>query len=252
MKKRYYSLFAAAAMLMATSCSQEEEMVQQSGGDLTTFSVVLDGAVSARTAGDGMTVDKLYYEVYQGDKKIYDDVKAIASGKTSVELQLMKGETYQITFWAQNANSIYDAENLQAIDVDYATSYSNKEAYDAFFNSFSMKANGGEKTIYLYRPFAQLNVGTSTADWETAENLLSLAGKTVAPVSESQVVVKGLANKFNAVTGKAEGSVTATFAKAAITAEEFTATAENKSYVNLAMNYLLVPGEEAPKGFNGT
>lgn len=252
MKKRYYSLFAAAAMLLATSCSQEEEMVQQVGGDLTTFSVVLDGAVSARTAGDGMTVDKLYYEVYQGDKKIYDDVKAIASGKTSVELQLMKGETYQITFWAQNTNSIYNADNLQAIAVDYTTSYANKEAYDAFFNSFSMKANGGEKTIYLYRPFAQLNVGTSTADWETAENLLSLAGKTVAPVSESQVVVKGLANKFNAVTGKAEGSVTATFAKAAITAEEFTATAENKSYVNLAMNYLLVPGEEAPKGLNGT
>ena len=252
MKKRYYSLFAAAAMLLATSCSQEEEMVQQSGGDLTTFSVVLDGAVSARTAGDGMTVDKLYYEVYQGDKKIYDDVKDIASGKTSVELQLMKGENYQITFWAQNANSIYNADNLQAIAVDYTTSYANKEAYDAFFNSFSMKANGGEKTIYLYRPFAQLNVGTSTTDWEAAENLLALAGKTVAPVSESQVVVKGLANKFNAVTGKADGSVTATFEKAAITAEEFTATAENKSYINLAMNYLLVPGEEAPKGLNGT
>ncbi|MBQ2857124.1 MAG: hypothetical protein IJE78_08410, partial [Bacteroidaceae bacterium] len=74
MRKFYYPILGAATMLlaMATSCSQDDDLVQQSG-EMTTFKVELDGASQSRTAGDGQTVNELYYAVYnkQGDKVIY-------------------------------------------------------------------------------------------------------------------------------------------------------------------------------------
>ena len=97
MKKLYYSLFAAAAMLLATSCSQEEDFGQPSNVGLTTFSVSLDGTAGSRTAGDGQTVDKLYYAVYDGETNQvlyptsgnYGTAEKVNGGWT-LELPLMK------------------------------------------------------------------------------------------------------------------------------------------------------------------
>lgn len=243
MKKLYYSLFAAAAMLLATSCSQEEELVQQSNG-LATFSVSLNGATSARTAGDGQTVDKLYYEVYEGTTKIdgdaYDKVVDMNAGKATVEIPLMKGHTYTIAFWAQNSNAgIYDAEDLTAIGVDYTNATANNEKYDAFYKAISYQVKSTPTTVELTRPFAQLNVGTTTTDWEAAKNLLQ--GND--PTDKSIVTVAGLANSFNVFKGEATGNVDVNFAAAGFIGENF--TLNNVEYKNLAMNYLLVPGGDA-------
>ena len=252
MKKHFYSLFAVASMMLAvTSCSQEEDFGQQSNGDLTTFSVSLNGAVQSRTAGDGKTVDKLYYAVYQDDVKVYpkdvNGVADISNFTAQVQVPLLKGEEYDIIFWAQkDGNEIYDITDLTEITVDYTKAKSNQESYDAFYNALNdFTANNKTQTVELRRPFAQLNLGTS--DWEEAKKALKDA---TDPVTHSEVIVKGLADTFNPLTGIASGDVEATFKAETITGEDFNLTIneESKTYKTLSLNYLLVPCNKAPQG----
>lgn len=250
MKKYFYSALAAAAMLLATvSCSQEENFVEPTG-QMTSFSVQLTGAPKSltRDAGDGKTVDKLYYAVYQDGTKVFPangngSVGINTDLTAKVEMPLLKGEEYDIIFWAQKEGvGVYNISDLTSITVDYTNALSNQESYDAFYNALNdFKADNKVHTIELRRPFAQLNLGTS--DWERAKEALKT---TADPVTHSHVVVKGLANTFAPLTGVASGDETVTFKAAAINTENF--TVNNKTYKNLALNYLLVPCEKAPQG----
>lgn len=279
MKKYYYSLFAAATMLLATtSCSQDEEIIRQSN-EMTTFKVELEGSTKSRTAGDGQTVDKLYYAVYDkdGGNVIYPntDVKygtaTVTEGKASVELPLMKSEEYDIVFWAQKDGSgAYSFTNLKEITVNYPTDgtlYSNQENRDAFFNALNnYKADGNTQTVELRRPFAQLNVATTLADWDEATRLYQANGGTGDPVKFSKVTISQLATTFNALSGEASGNTESVlFNKAELLKETNEngdevvesifiekkaddGTTSKKEYKLLAMNYLLMAGEKEPQG----
>lgn len=279
MKKFYYSLFAAATMLLATtSCSQDEELVQQGSSDVTTFKVELEGASGSRAAGDGSTVDVLYYEVHQGNKIVLDDKKAIldGSGTVSLELPLLKGENYNIIFWAQKSTAeIYGNGNLTNITVDYSKANANMEEYDAFFNALvDFKADNKVTTVQLRRPFAQLRIGTTEADWQEAIKMIDANND---PVTESKITLTGLATKFNALTGDAAFTNETTdkeakveFKKAILLKEEQKDANGNvmtdangdpiltvekfalkgTDYRYLSMNYLLVPGQKAPQDLN--
>lgn len=247
MKKFYYSLFAAATMLLATSCSQEEDFGQQSSGELTSFSVKLENATGSRAVGDGTTATKLYYEVYRGSECIIDQNVAINT-TASIEMPLLKGEKYDIIFWAQSANGIYKVENLKEITVDYQSPKANMEDYDAFYNALNeFTADGKTHTIELRRPFAQLNLGTS--DWEKAKEGLAANGNTdEVPVTHTQVTVKGLATSFSPLTGIATGDAgEVTFAYNELPSQE-TLTVDNVSYKYLSLNYLLVESTNEPQG----
>ena len=255
MNKKKYSLFVASMMLLAgTSCTQDEVIKSSSSDQMTTFKVSLEGEANSRTAGDGKTVDRLYYEVYQGGKKVLDNkgedanadpVTKNEDGGFIVEMPIMRGEKYDIMFWAEAENSVYDATDLQEIEVNYDVVAANKEAYDAFFyGEENFIATSNETTIVLTRPFGQLNVGTTVADWEKAKTMIADGD----PVTKSEVKVKGLANRFNVLTHVAsvEGEVgEVTFTKAALlngeTFEVKVSDTEKAKYQNLAMNYLLVP-----------
>lgn len=265
MKKYYYSLIAATAMLFATtSCSQDEELVPQGSSDVTTFKVELQGATGSRAAGDGKTVDILYYEVHQNGRIVKDLTAEIKDGEAIVDIPLLRGEVYDIIFWAQKSeSSIYKTDDLTNIQVSYnENTKANKEEYDAFFNALDdFKATNSETTVQLRRPFAQLNIGTIDTDWTTAKDMI---GGTDAPVTTSEVTVKGLATNFNALTGLAAGEADVTFHQDVLLketingvtdVETFTVKTINaegnevtKTYYNLAMNYLLVPGEKGPQG----
>ena len=261
MKKRYYSLFAAAAMLLATSCSQEEDFGQPSNVGLTTFSVSLDGTAGSRTAGDGQTVDKLYYAVYDGETSqvLYPTTNGAqygiaekVNGGWTLELPLMKSETYDILFWAQkDGSNAYTINNLKDITVNYDDVLSNKEDRDAFFNALDdFKASGSEHTVVLRRPFAQLNIATTIKDWEDAKAVT----KTDKPVTASAVKVSSLATNFNVLTGAATATtpVTVEFKANELIDETISikrAGEENPSeYKLLAMNYLLPVVTKAPNG----
>lgn len=261
MKKFYYSLFAAATMLLATSCSQEEDFSQQSSGDLTTFSVSLDGETGSRAAGDGSKVTKLYYAVYDKNTSAvifpstvnsgvkYKDANK-QEGKWTVELPLMKSETYDIIFWAQvDGSTYYEFTELTDIKVKYDNALSNIEDRDAFFNALDdFTASGSKHTIVLRRPFAQLNVATTLNDWTDAQNI---TGGT-NPVTASAVKVSSLATNFNAMTGAATNPTTVEFKANNLIDETISITlageTEPTEYKLLAMNYLLPEGEKTPNG----
>lgn len=144
MKKHYYLGLAVASMLLATSCSQEEDFGQQSSGELTTFSVSLDGATNSRAAGEGTNVNQLVYEVRNSSNEIViDETVAMNGSSATVEMALVKGEEYKIIFWAQNdENGAYTTKDLTAISVDYSNVNSNLDKLDAFYNGFEYTADG--------------------------------------------------------------------------------------------------------------
>ena len=267
MKKFYYSLFAAASMMLAvTSCSQEEDFVQSSS-EMTTFSVQLDGATQSRTAGDGKTVDKLYYAVYSEStgEVVYPAGAQYGTAKKEdggwkLDLPLMKSETYDILFWAQKDGSgAYEFTNLKEVTVKYDGVLSNKEDRDAFFNALDgFKASGSEHTIVLRRPFAQLNVATTIDDWTKAKTIYNSTNNTtgVNPVSKSAVTVSALATKFNVLTGEASVPTTGrvTFGANTLLDESIKikrmveGVEKDVEYKLLAMNYLLPKGTKKPNG----
>ena len=96
-----------------------------------------------------------------------------------VELRLKRGETYKVAFWAQDPNcKFYDIDNLKSVKVHYAeidsdntsSTPNNDESRDAFCRVEELKIerkSDENRTIYLYRPLAQINVGTTGYDYET-------------------------------------------------------------------------------------
>ena len=249
MKKYFYSVFAAATMLFAvTSCSQEEDFIQSSG-EMTTFSISLDGAVGSRATGEGTKATKLYYQAYR-DGELVINKSANINKTAKIEMALLKGETYDIIFWAQAANdTIYQIDDLRNITIDYttATPLANQESYDAFYNSLDdFKSDAKTHTIELRRPFAKLNLGTS--DWKIVETDAAENVNETDPVTHTSVVVKGLANTLNTLTGQATGNEKVTFALSDIPEDYF--ELNGVTYKRLSLNYLLVPNSKAPQGLN--
>jgi len=247
MKKFYYSLFAAASMMLAvTSCSQEEDFVQSSS-EMTTFSVSLNGVTGSRTTGDGTTATKLYYQAYRGDELVINKNVDINT-TTKIDMSLLKGETYDIIFWAQAPDAtFYQIDDLRSISIDYKTAAlkANQESYDAFYNALNdFTSDAKTHTIELRRPFAKLNLGTS--DWNTVETDAATNPNETDPVTHTSVTVKGLANTLNTLTGEATGDEDVTFSLSEIPTDFF--TLNNVSYKRLSLNYLLVPNSKAPQG----
>lgn len=132
-------------------------------------------------------------------------------------------KTYHIAFWAQKSKTgYYDTSDLCAVKVNYPeteaddsadddseTSHieylsNNDELRDAF-SGYCIVTNGvldditkrNNNTVILHRPFAQLRFGTVGWDYEGASKL----EPDPVEITESQVVIKGLSQYYNAVEG---------------------------------------------------
>ena len=260
MKKSLLSALALSAVLL-TSCSNEEVVTPGNDGNVI-FSVALPGDFATRaTISDGTKATKLSYAVYlTGTKNALftsqtatDPQAADFSGlKTTLTLNLAKGKTYDIIFWAdKGTGSSYTFNTAdQTITVDYTDVASNVEDRDAFFAAKTITVTGAmEENITLKRPFAQLNFATS--DLEAAEK----AGFTYGG---SRVTVSNVYSVLNLLTGKASHPTTATatavpvtFGYAGLVEDKNTThdgtTQPVKKYHWLSMNYLLtgaVPGSD--------
>ena len=245
MKKNYlFGFFAMATMLFTASC-QEQEVVQQgqAGADATVSINVTtpELGVSTRAFGDGMTAQTLHYAVYnvkgEGENRTrtYLDELTVEDHtfelSTQIDLQLVTGNTYDVIFWADtDGNAPYSIDWSNGIvSVDYSNVTSNNEDYDAFFNWITIEVNGAQtESVKLYRPFGQLNIGTS--DIEEARK----AGYVIAQTSVTVPTYETL----NLWTKEVSGETTVTFDPANIPANE---TFPVAGYEYLAMNYLLLP-----------
>jgi hypothetical protein len=151
--------------------------------------VHVPGSAVTKAFGDGLSAGNLVLAVFdetgaelpelrQGDwTKSQSEItfsSTSASGKpqTFVNVRLVKGKTYTIVLWAQNKDlSCYDFSDMNNIKVDYTKdNTANIEARDAFYACVSTGVVEGDVTVEaeLYRPFAQLNIGTDPEDFAAA------------------------------------------------------------------------------------
>ena len=152
-----------------------------------------------------------------------------------MQLQLTTGKEYKIVFWAANANAPYTLDDNGVVTVDYTNIKANDESLDAFYRCYEYKAGDNvENPIKLYRPFAQLNVGTNDMEAAAKTGFNKAAAQTVVKVS-------GIANKLNLLDGSVDGDAEVTYKLNAIPEGE---TFPKAGYDYLSMDYLLV-GKEA-------
>lgn len=220
MKKFFYSVLAAATMLFATtSCSQEDEILggaSQSGNtQKVTFTVQMpDEGVGSRAIAEGVSVgggnqvDKLIWSLYEDgktDRLDYGEgVKAeIVDGKQqfTAEIDVVKGLTYNVLFFAYDADGCVfelaakpEETDLTSLTLKTDDLYANKEGYDAFVKCHSYKV-GGETTVILKRPFAQVNAATTVPDLDKAKKLSAV-------VTNSELVIKSVPTQYNVLTAK--------------------------------------------------
>ena len=238
MKKIIYSLMAAT-FLFATSCSEDEVLSNNQGNEAeVTFTTNLDGILASRAIADGTTVDQLTFNVYSNGTLLSELTQTVSvTNKTAkVTANLVKGQTYSFTFWAQDKDATCYKLESGVVKVTYGGE-ANDETRDAFFavrENLTVKGSINE-TITLKRPFAQINVGT--ADTEAAKT----AG---IEVGASSVTVKSVATSLDLLTGAVHKDNTdATFTIAKLPNEKLQKV-NGKEYDYLAMNYVLVGAEK--------
>lgn len=245
MKTKLFSMFAVAAMLLTTSCSNDETNELISGEPVTTsFKVQLPNSIGTRpnkgakkAFADGKTATVLKYMVFDENNK---RVTTIPTGEqainlsTNVQLSLITGKKYKIVFWAANAAAPYTIDETGKVTVNYEGMKTNDESLDAFCRCYEYTAGAEvENPVKLYRPFAQLNVGTKDMDKAVKAGFKKADAKT-------KVQVSGIANTLNLITGQVSGEAEVTCDLNAIPTGE---TFPKEGYEYLSMDYLLVGKE---------
>ena len=191
----FKTLAAVAMIALAASCSKDaaEAPAVVDETAKVSFTVELPGVVS-RATNDGTTATELHYAVYQdnGDNTntllfstdAEDQVKTMSDLATTVELDLVSQQTYDIVFWAQ-APGAYDPDfAAKSVAMNYdSNKVGSNEARDAFvyvWNNLTVNGSINEK-VELRRPFAQLNVALTDGQIEAAQK----AGFTLDQVKVS-------------------------------------------------------------------
>lgn len=246
-------MFAATGMLFATSCSNDELEVVQSGNEAqVTFSLAAEGGIATRAISDGAGAKKLVYAVYNAKGELIKtiaktdengqivDNSAFDNGLTeNVTITLAKGQQYTVAFWAQNPNcTAYTTTDLKNVTIDYA-GLNNDETRDAFFKAETFTVTGNTAIdVVLKRPFAQINVGVTKADWDAAV----ASGITIA---QSSVVIKNAATNLNLLNGTVSGQAEVSYSLAnipsnpAILDVDTDGDGKEEKYNWLSMSYIL-------------
>ena len=180
MKKLFFAMAAMAAML--TSCSKDDAFGGLSHGKVT-FEVSTP-ELTTRAYGDGKTATTLHYAVYDmvedvtnGKLVKYEKLpNKLSELKTTVTIDLVEGRTYEVAFWAESPESpyVFEPEEKKVCYKQIDNLTANNENYDAFFAYYGDDEGenvtvGGNVSVTLTRPFAQLNVATN--DTIIANNL---------------------------------------------------------------------------------
>ena len=263
MKKTLLFLFAAAVTVLFSACSSDE--LVGGGGDMVNvaFNANFEQAIKTRgVAGesDGTAATKLYVAVYNAENGLIEAISHIGedaggkdfitvSGKSAtVNFQLVKGQTYNFVFWAQNPNAtdgavVFDPATGK-VNVDYSKIKANDESLDAFTAHVNNLTVTGamSQNVTLYRPWAQVNYGATQEDWNAA-----VAAEI--NVAKSKVTVNNVYRTLNALNGQVEGDAeTADIELAANTipasaTPSRTLTVSGTNYKYIGLNYLLVGNE---------
>lgn len=204
-------LFAVGAMMLATSCSQDD-MPQVNSDGMTTFTVSMPEDFTTRAFGDDPTDQFLYVAIYpeNGKEPLFTNFNGATSEglnivqfngttKAQVKVNLVKGDKYDLVFWAQSTEIPADTYSFnpetREITVKYGTDNTitnfaeNRDAFYKGINAYEAPAVASESDVELKRPFAQINILTDDIkDFRNAS-----ADKTI----QFGMIVNGVSNVLN-------------------------------------------------------
>ncbi len=252
--KRSLSIIAGLFALLAVSCTQEKlETPAATGEEVTvSFTAALPDVIATKAYSDGLSATKLTYAIYSNGEVNEDGTKTVLISGTetfiakqaSFTVNLATGKTYDILFWAESENFTAEVPNPYAVDlsnqtmtVDYKKMVSNNEDNDAFYAfEKGIQVTGAlTKEVTLYRPFAQINLGTN--DFADAKRANLTVGKTTMTAVE-------IPNVLDFADGSVSGDDKIEITKGAVphdyTKEEQAETFPIDGYEYLCMNYVLV------------
>ena len=185
MKKLLYSLTAVAALVFAASCSRETAgVVDNSDLVEVTFNLGTPEEVATKAISDGTQATELLFFAFDGNGKYLENVKpaepvTVSGYNASVTVKLIKGMTYNFVFWAQTPGkytSLISATNGEVgatLDIStVAAAMMNDDSFDAFYGriqGYKVEKAFSTETLYLTRPFAQVNVGAYADDIAAAQ-----------------------------------------------------------------------------------
>ena len=250
-KKLFLGVFAAAGILLATSCQKDELDAVQTGNEATvSFTLGVEGEVQTRAISDGLTANRLVYAVFDEEGNRITTIAKVdkdANFPTTENITLAKGQTYKVAFWAQNsATSAYVLDDDMNLTIDYTNSANNDENRDAFFKTETFTVTGDAQIdVVLKRPFAQINVGVTKADWDAAV-------ASGIEIATSKVVIKNAFTNMDLIDGSVSGEteVVYDFGATPKSSNEVLkvdldkdGTAEEYHY--LSMSYILVDAQKS-------
>lgn len=245
MKFFSYLASAAAGLLLMTSCSSDEiieQIAPEQDGNVS-FTVQLPVDLT-RTFGDGLKATTLSFAVYETGVTpikpiiVSEDEYTFTNLQTTVNFRLANGKTYDIIFWADApvtapaVNPYTFNPNDQTITVNYNGVTTNAENRDAFFTAVKgLKITGPvNQTITLYRPFAQVNLGT--------DDLGESSIKDAYPDLKTDLRTTAYTT-LNLLSGEVTNPTQITYALESI-APAGEVFPKGSQYTYLSMNYLLV------------
>lgn len=242
MKALHIPCLATAALLLGlASCASDEPINNNQNGDgNVTFTLNVPDQLSTRTFGDGTKALDLYYAVYESGSTtpvITSLAETHFVGLTAtVNLKLVNGKTYDIIWWAQSPLvSCYTFKpDAQTVSIDYTGVLGNDENRDAFFQQTTgVNVTGAiNETVRLYRPFAQINLGTN--------DLQTPAVAPLKPNLKTSLATKAYST-LNLLTGAVTDETNVTYGFNNPPAGE---TFPVAGYEYLSMDYLLVPADK--------
>lgn len=212
-----------------------------------TFTTQLPAGMATRAVetGNGRSCDQLYYAVFESATgKLVDtgtDSGVFGNQLTTThEFNLITGREYDFVFFASNsaAADVYSiSADHKMVMMNYGNMKANLESNDAFFNQeLKLKITGNmSQNIELFRPFAQLNIGTAQADLDAS----AAAGFSLAETQVQVPVYAGFSLMDGNVTGTAE---TKTFNLNAI--DGISGDFPVNGYEYIGLNYLLIDKKE--------
>ena len=235
--KNLFRFVMAVAVLFTASCAKEDVSTSIAGGEVeVSFTANLADLGTRATYGTGNEVNTLRYKVFSNGELLTElcGTTGIAvNAPCTVNLVLIKGMSYDILFWADH-DAQYAISNEGVIRFSTEGLNANDETRDAFYylaEGFDpANANSENTTIYLKRPFAQLNAIVPNMTEVGKSMDLDAPGAYI-----KSAIATTICTSFNPFTGEAGDETPAIVTFGETDVQDF---AEG----HLSMNYLLAPG----------
>ena len=257
MKKILLFASALAGLFLAASC-QQENLDPVAGNGQVTFTVEAPAVMQTKAIANGMNVNELIYEVWitsatdptnlVGKERLFQGKETMfhedGKNKAKVTLDLVNDQHYTVLFWAQvkeeGKPAAYITEKLT--EVKYAKGVdqylANDESLAAFYAVNTVNDGvPGSSTVYLKRPFAQVNL--CTFNKRDVTNTVDHPRDYNVAIVNSKMTLKKVPTQFNVATSEATEPADFYFDYNVVpSGEDKTIEVNSTQYYYAGMNYV--------------